>query len=241
MTLLCLDAGNSRLKWGLSRGAQWLAAGALDYAELDRLCERLPHTPARIIVCNVAGSRIAAALATLAETLPAPLVWFASRQRHGRVINGYTQPTRLGADRWAALIAADTLAAGDKIVILAGTATTIDLLAATGQHLGGVILPGLAMMRTALARETAALPLAQGEYQPFPRNTEDAIASGAVEATIGAIERLARRLAQPQLVISGGNAPLLLPHLVPSAAHRPLLVLEGLRLAAETLISSPVP
>lgn len=235
MNLLCLDAGNTRLKWGLTEGTRWLAHGALDYADRARLPEILPAAPTRLIACNVAGEAVAAHIEALAETFGVCLDWFASSAHAFGVRNAYEEPTRLGADRWAALVAAHALAGGDKLVVLAGTATTIDLLAAEGQHLGGVILPGLALMRRALAEGTAQLDVEAGAYRLWPANTGDAITSGALEATIGAIERLSRRLPSAdsaQVILSGGNAATLASVLASPRQVIDTLVLEGLRRAA---------
>ena len=234
--ILCLDAGNSRLKWGLHDGAGWQTQGICAYPELD---DFVPGHPSAIFACNVAGSAVAAAIEALAARLKVPLHWFRGDTPVPGLRNGYADPSRLGADRWAALSGARHLHAGAAVVVMAGTATTIDALDADGHFLGGLILPGLTLMRTVLARHTADLPEAQGRWADFPRNTDDAIASGCIEATLGAIERMSQRVAsRPASVdfcclLSGGAAPALLPHL--TGAVRPVehLVLEGLCAAAQ--------
>jgi type III pantothenate kinase len=112
---------------------------------------------------------------------------------------------------------------------MAGTATTVDTLAGDGRFLGGLILPGLDLMRRALARDTAALPLAAGKYSAYPRCTDDAIISGCIEAQAGAIERACARLDPGALcLLSGGAASTIGEHL--KVPHRLIanLVLEGL-------------
>jgi type III pantothenate kinase len=258
MSLLCLDAGNTRLKWGLHDGARWLAQGAVAHAACEELPLSLPTRPHRLLACNVAGAEAATRIAALAATLDAPLDWFRSVAASCGVTNGYDDPTRLGADRWAALIGARALHAGGALVVMAGTATTIDALDAAGRFAGGLILPGIDLMRFALARNTADLPEATGRYRELPTNTDDAIASGILHATLGAIERMARRVAgadQPvghrtprsggpehgegfgaaehfRIILSGGAATVLAPHL--ELPHRRVdnLVLEGLARSA---------
>jgi type III pantothenate kinase len=152
------------------------------------------------------------------------------------VRNGYDRPEQLGADRWAALIGARQLHAGACLVVGAGTATTVDLLTADGVFRGGLILPGLALMRSSLAGAAAQLAEASGRHSDSPRNTDDAIVSGAIEATAGAIERMYRRIAgqpSPTCLLTGGAAGELEAHL-----HLPLrrvddLVLQGLLLVAD--------
>lgn len=227
--VLCLDAGNTRLKYGLRQGDEWRAVGALDYAEVDSLAKRLPAAPERIVACNVAGSAPGKQIETLARRLRIPLDWLSSSAVACGVSNGYDTPPQLGADRWAALIGARTLHADACVVVVAGTATTIDVLDAQGRFLGGLILPGLALMRSALAQNTAGLPHAKGRYRALATNTDDAIVSGALHSTLGAIDRV--RTAQGKALaclLSGGAAVELVPHL--SRPYRVIdnLVLEGL-------------
>lgn len=231
--ILCIDSGNTRLKWGLRSGAEWLAQGAVAHAQAAPL--QLPQAPTRIVACNVAGDAGRVAIDALAHTLGLAVEWVHARAQQCGVINRYDAPEQLGADRWAALIGARALHAGACIVVVCGTATTIDLLDADGVFQGGLILPGLDMMRAALADSTADLPTARGEVRELPRNTFDAIASGAVEATLGAVERMGHRVASAEfsVMLSGGAAPMLAPHL--ALPHRVVdnLVLEGVaRIAA---------
>ena len=228
--ILCLDAGNSRIKWGLRAPQHWHAQGVCTHAALDNLPHDLPAHPTRLLACNVAGPAIATHIEALATNLGVPLDWLRSSAAAGGVRNGYDHPERLGADRWAALIGARALHAGTALVIMAGTATTIDLLGADGYFRGGLILPGLDLMPLALADHTAGLPVAQGQYRDLPTQTDDAIISGAVHATLGAIERMAHRHASADFgcLVSGGAAARLLPYLTLPLRPVDNLVLEGL-------------
>ena len=227
--ILCLDAGNSRLKYGLFDGSGWRKRGALSYQAFDALRAELPDQAVRIVACNVAGEAIRLRIEALAADLDLPLDWLASSAAACGVSNGYDTPPQLGADRWAALIAARALHSGPSVVVMAGTATTIDALDGQGRFHGGLILPGLTLMRSSLAGNTADLPHATGHYQPQPTNTDNAIVSGAIHATLGAIERIRATLDDNALcLISGGAADELAPHL--GLPHRLIdnLVLEGL-------------
>ncbi|GAB2181266.1 type III pantothenate kinase [Denitratisoma sp. agr-D3] len=227
---LCLDCGNTRIKWGLHDGRQWLAHGAVASTEPEHLDEALADLPPPDLVvgCNVAGPAVAAAITA---RFPA-IQWNTAQSAQAGVSNGYETPERLGADRWAALIGARHLHHGASLVVNAGTATTIDLLDADGRFLGGLILPGLDLMARALATHTAQLPANPGHYAEVPRNTEDAITAGTLHATLGALSRMAERLAQcghpPICLLAGGAAPRLLPHVSLPLRHEPLLVLHGL-------------
>jgi type III pantothenate kinase len=236
--VLAIDAGNSRIKWGLADGAQWHTLGAAAIEAFARHAgEAWPSlpAPARIAVANVAGATVQDRLAHLFARFFAgvPVIWLQSVRAAGGVTNAYDEPGQLGVDRWAALVAARARQAGDSLVVMAGTATTIDRLDAGGTFRGGMILPGLELMKRSLAAGTAGLPLAQGAYRDEPRNTFDAIESGCLAAQAGAIERAYARLpAGSPCFLSGGGARALAPVLAFGAREVEHLVLEGvLRLA----------
>lgn len=231
--IVCVDCGNSRLKWGVHDGRAWAAQGALAHAEVDQLsllCERWP-LPQRLMLANVAGPAMGEAIALALAPWAAVLCVVKSAASGGGVTNLYENPAQLGVDRWCALVGARSLGPTPRLVVMAGTATTIDSLDADGCFTGGLILPGLELMQRALAKGTAGLPFAAGEYSVMPRCTDDAIVSGCIEAQLGAIERAFARLPADSAccLLSGGNAGrlahrLVIPHVL---AHN--LPLEGLR------------
>jgi type III pantothenate kinase len=237
------DLGNSRLKWGVGRRAAgaafWRAQGAIGYDELGTLAARLAGSGAgaEVLFASVTtGERERAFEAALAAAgLQARR--FVSTASAAGVRNGYAQAAQLGADRWAALIGAWARLAGPVLVVSAGTATTIDVLLAEaggGCFRGGVILPGLSLMRDSLARAAARLPQAQGSFVDFPANTDDAIATGVVHAQLGAIERMRRLLPTgAPCLLTGGAAPALADGIAAPCTQVPWLVLEGLLAAAE--------
>lgn len=233
MSILCLDSGNTRLKWGVRDGRAWHGQGVLPVADLHDLTV----SAERIVACNVAGATGRAAIEALGSRLGVAVQWVQARPEQCGVSNGYDHPDQLGADRWAALIGARALHAGPALVVMSGTATTVDVLDVQGHFQGGLILPGLALMHEALAAGAADLPVAAGQWREWPRNTFDAIASGCLEATAGAIERMFRCLAkQPAALclLSGGGATAVSPRL--TLPHRVVdnLVLEGLARIAES-------
>jgi len=231
--IVCIDCGNTRIKWGVHDGESWVAQDVLDHAEVDRLdelCQRWP-LPERLMLANVAGPMLGEAIAQHMAPWSAVLRCVKSVASGGGVTNLYKNPERLGVDRWSALVGARSMGLSPRLVVMAGTATTIDSLDGDGNFIGGLILPGLDLMRRALAHGTAALPLLPGQYDTAPRCTEDAILSGCIEAQLGAIERAFGRLAGPDAccLLSGGNADLLAHHLVIPHALAHNLPLEGLR------------
>lgn len=234
--IVCLDSGNTRIKWGVHDGERWLAQGAVDHAGSGELAA-LPTTwqqPDKVLLANVAGNDVATRIREQLADWQSVFREVKAEAKRGGVTNRYQNPGQLGVDRWCALIGARSLTRMACIVVMAGTATTIDTLDADGNFLGGLILPGSPLMRRALARDTAGLPLAAGQYAEYPRCTDDAIVSGAIEAQAGAIERAFRRLADSsaQCLISGGDAQcvadcLVIPHVL--AQNLPL---EGLKTLA---------
>ena len=229
--ILCIDSGNSRIKWGLHGDGGWLETAAVDHAESAKMAtlpQRLPM-PDCVMLANVAGEAARAAIRqALAPWLPV-MREVAATAAAGGVTNLYENPARLGVDRWCALIGARALTVAPCVVVMAGTATTVDTLAGDGRFLGGLILPGLDLMRRSLARDTAALPLAAGKYVVHPRTTDDAITSGCIEAQIGAIERACSRLgAEAHCLLSGGAAATIGEHLGVPHTLFANLVLEGL-------------
>ena len=237
--ILCVDVGNSRIKWGVRGADGWLANGAIatgDSAKLGEALEAAPRTR-QAIASNVAGARVQNDLESACAARGAALRTIRSEARQLGVVNGYDDPAQLGSDRWAALIAAHHAERGHKLVVNAGTALTIDALADGGRFLGGLIVPGPALMRHSLDRGTAALRLTEGKYKDLPTSTPDAITSGAIQACVGAIARLMEMMsrndsAPGRIILSGGAAPEIAPHLpIPAAIHENL-VLDGLALIA---------
>jgi type III pantothenate kinase len=235
MRILAIDAGNSRIKWGMHEDGSWLAQGWVATrraAGLSRAWARIER-PDAIIAANVAGARVARALAAAARRFRRPVRFVASTGAQCGVRNSYANPRQLGADRWAALIGAWNLHRGPCVVVNAGTTVTVDALDGGGVFLGGLIVAGADLMRDALARNTARLRPRPGRFAFFPSRTADAIESGAVNAAAGAVERMVRFMreagaAAPLTLLSGGAAQWIAPQLNGSVEVVDNLVLEGL-------------
>ncbi|MDX5363784.1 MAG: type III pantothenate kinase [Pseudazoarcus pumilus] len=235
---LLIDAGNTRVKWALVRDSDWLAEGALEHATAHTLATMLDAYPPLhgALGVNVAGDALGQTLQDIVAARGAGLQWLRSSSRLCGVTNLYDEPAQLGTDRWAALIGARALHAGPCLVISAGTATTVDLLDADGHFQGGLILPGERLMRQSLARDTARLPLADGEPRDPPRNTVDAIVTGCLYAQLGAIERMFARISGESnalCLLAGGNAERLAPLLTMPLHRVDNLVLRGLAVIAD--------
>ncbi|TSA20244.1 MAG: type III pantothenate kinase [Betaproteobacteria bacterium] len=235
---LCVDVGNTRIKWGVHDGRRWRARGAHLTAEVASLGQPwAAFAVTAAVVANVAGPTLAAALA---EALPSDTQWLQTRAKGDGVTVGYARPEQLGADRYAALIAARALGYAPCLVVLAGTAVTIDLLTAEGVFPGGVIVPGRQAMAQALAGVTHALTVADGRVTEWPDNTADALETGRARAIAGAVmaqwwRACAACDAPLTVIVSGGDGAWLTREM--KALSIPLrsvddLVLEGLNKVA---------
>lgn len=238
--MLLLDVGNSRCKWALVRNGEWIhhgVAGNTEWVALQHDFAALP-VPTRVLISNVAGEAMAQRLRSICAEWRCPLEFVSADAERCGVHNGYQNPERLGSDRWAALIAAWNHVRGACLVVNCGTATTVDALSARGEFLGGLILPGVSLMQHSLATNTAQLLAEQGTLQDFPRNTADAIHSGMMRATQGAIrhqfELLQSRHDGVRCLLGGGAASVVLPHLGLPLERVDNLVLKGLQIIGES-------
>ncbi len=237
--VLAIDAGNTRIKWGLRVDGRWEAKGATPTGEAGTLGRDWPAMPPGTVAMasNVGGPAVARAIGDACARHGLAAAFIASRREQLGVTSGYRDAGQLGTDRWAALVAAHHGAAANQLVVNAGTALTVDALRADGLFLGGVIVPGPALMRRSLDGGTAQLRLTQGAFDPFPKSTPDAITTGSVLAAAGAIARMreameAAGVAPARTVVSGGAAHELVSHLPMPVTLDDNLVLEGLVLIA---------
>ena len=233
--ILAVDAGNSRVKWALHDGhafakEAWVALA--NVRELGEAWKPLPQ-PSRIVVANVAGDGVRDDLRQAFGMWNAEVIWVTGRHSQCGVTSLYDVPAQLGPDRWAALIGARHLEKNACLVVNSGTAMTVDALSANGEFLGGLIVPGFELMHQTLARSTALLSPEQGSYAAFPRNSSDAVTSGAIQALCGAVERMKIEMAasgkgETAFMVTGGACSVLAEHLRMRARYVERLLLEGL-------------
>ncbi|MGB8338205.1 MAG: type III pantothenate kinase [Burkholderiales bacterium] len=236
--LFAIDIGNTRTKWGVHDGRGWIEQDAVETGQQTSVIEQIKDKKTfniinKIYISSVADKNITAKLIQQLENTGAEMKSVHARKQQCGVTNHYDTPEQLGSDRWCALIAAHQLHQGHAIVIMAGTAMTIDALTADGKFLGGIIVPGLSLMQDALRNRTAMLRPGAGAYKPFPANTQDAIHSGIISASLGAIAQMRCAMqsagyAKPTYIIGGGGADWLVPHLNEPVIRVDNLVLEGL-------------
>lgn len=240
MTDLLIDIGNSRIKWAWSEnGAIAGFSHAVDVQALDSIVRS--RRPDRVAIAATGHEATAARLtAEVEQAWPDVRVQRARTQsRSGRLVNSYQDAAAMGVDRWLAMLAACAEAPDQPLLVVdAGTAVTIDAVAADGRHLGGWIAPGLELMRASLARDTARIGLEQvpPTLGQWGTDTGSAVHAGTQGALVGMVELACRGLTDSEsdlaVFLTGGNAPELLSLLnLPTAdvRHEPVLVLQGLK------------
>ena len=232
---LLIDIGNTALKWAQAQDGTLTERGAIphDGAPASALAALPSASVDAVWIAHVTGATHEAALidAVRAQFGIAPQFARSTCDWQG-LRNAYREPQRLGVDRWLAMIASWHAQRSAACVVDAGTALTADLIAADGTHRGGLIAAGLATQQRATLGATrfATHNIDATAYRAdLGDDTESCVRQGALLACLGAIDRAAALAGSgAQLLIAGGDAPLLLPQLDARWQHRPLLVLEGL-------------
>ena len=242
--MLLVDAGHTRLKWRIVDALAHVAGGAVATGDVAELA--LAWRPYRLTGALVSCVADVATQADLEQIFAAAGVtarWLvAERERYG-VINHYSVPGQLGADRYAGLVAAARMRLGDCVVASIGTATTVDRLDRNGGFLGGIILPGPDLMRTALLggtgqissrmRQMDAPPVSMTLAASPPRDTSAAVSTGIALAQAGAIRAMCEALPDaaerpPLLLLTGGARDQVRAWLPMELIEIEDLVLEGL-------------
>jgi len=238
---LVVDMGNTRLKWAVVNNEQLVTGEPLFNQQLNEqeLLKRWQHLtpPERIaLACVTANDTLALVIAVAVALWPCVKIIRVNSERQSfGIINAYTPPEKLGVDRWLALVAARHFYTIPACIVDCGTAITVDLINAQGQHLGGLISSGVMMMKKSLAAGTAALAFDNTRYPLEAANfTEAAIYSGTLLAAIGLIEQvLAKQTDVLSVILTGGDAALIAPHLSVTPLVDADLVLRGLAIVAQ--------
>lgn len=236
--ILEIDQGNTRLKWRLVEAGVVLHRG-IEFnqkLEFDRWLESISeHSVSAVRAASVAGEQWQRRISESISRATGVEVQFAKVEIEcAGVICGYSDPSKLGIDRWLAVLATSRLMPGACLVVDCGSALTVDFWTG-GEHLGGYISPGYELMRTALYGQTAQVKV-EGGAEPCLEPgaaTEDAVNAGLWAALAGivmAAERKLSRLLQGadiSLVVCGGDGARLV-EILDGAEYYPELVLDGL-------------
>jgi type III pantothenate kinase len=245
MAFLALDVGNTRLKWALYEeprvGARLITQGAQFLENIESLEEgdwsSLP-APQWLLGCVVAGDAVKRRVEEQLEMWDVTPRWVVSGTAEAGLQNGYDHPARLGSDRWVAMIGARQrlLASGPPrpcVVVMVGTAVTVEAIDCEGRFLGGLILPGHGIMLRALESGTAGLHVPTGDVRDFPTNTSDALTSGGTFAIAGAVQRMVENLRrhcgdQPVVYMTGGAGWKMAPSMSTEVELVESLIFDGL-------------
>lgn len=238
---LLVDMGNTRLKWAVLHDGELVAGRALVNQRMTRheLLEvwNLPTPPEHLVIACVSATPLLELVRTVAvERWPAiEIIQVKAKARAFGVHNAYQQPEKLGVDRWLALVAARNLYHGPICIVDCGTAITVDLIDAEGIHQGGLISPGLTLMKKSLAEGTEALQFHETSHVAGLANfTEAAIYNGTLAAAAGLIEHvLARQSNAIQVILTGGDAGVIAAQLAVKPVIDADLVLRGLAVVLE--------
>jgi type III pantothenate kinase len=244
---LLIDVGNTNLRWAMHGDREIGPGESVRHsggAPLDLLAawERVA-APERVLMANVGGAPVGTAIARAVRAYWGIEPELAATRAEGFGVRvAYAEPSRLGVDRWLALVAARDLVGGPCLIVDAGTAATFDLLLADGTHLGGLILPGVHMMRESLLAGTH-IPRVEPEpaAEPWATDTGTAVATGSLHALAALAVRLHDRLCDrldpgsdgyasdpPAILLAGGDGPRLAPLIDRPHSLVPDLVLRGL-------------
>ncbi len=246
--LLCIDIGNTHTHYGLTTADGCAHPQLLPTAEIDGLASVFARLHAEnpslrgIAFCSVVPTATARLLALLTAQ-PLPYLHLTHEKNLGLPIT-YPRPHEIGPDRLANAVGARAHFAPNAIVIDMGTATTLDILSADRGYEGGIIAPGIAIMRRYLHEQTALLPLLDDNLRitrSIGQSTTEAMRIGTVLGFSGMIQALldavladfAARPGAPTPVIitTGSTAPILLQTLRQPHRHSADITLRGLHAA----------
>lgn len=241
---LLIDFGNTRVKWARLEGQQARDSNAYTYKN-DNIAQRVQEIIEQIEIdsvqeihaVSVLGESFNQAFHAQVNKLTniAPRFYVSQLNNFG-VSLAYTDPLSYGADRYAALIAAHDKSDNATIVIDCGTATTIDAIDNSGKHMGGLIIPGMALMCSSLAGKASGInmPNAANTIQLLNDNTMDAVYSGSalvLRHGVGVIvNEMAKEMTQPVSIYVTGGESHRLDFTNSAYIHCPHLVLDGLRI-----------
>ena len=236
---LLVDIGNTRLKWATGHSPDNLNPGQiipnaeLSTDSLKRLW-RIIGAPKQVVVSQVGSSDFLEQVKSTARELWPDIEIITVKSAafaHG-LTNGYQDPESLGIDRWLGILAAYHKYKQALCVVGCGTAITLDIVDNSGQHLGGLISPGLHLMKQVLAIGTAKLAFSSAHYHlGLANHTEAAIYNGTLAAACGLIDHTLKNYpVQMPLILTGGDAEVIAKVISRQVIIEPNLVLRGLTL-----------
>lgn len=255
--IVLIDAGNSRLKWASLDGSYLSTQTALAYGDMSPincysdLIRSIQNEHDEIVLVSVLGQPFIDQAREISKQLGLVFFSIKSLQQIDKLKNAYHDPGQLGADRFVAMFAAyqhgmeNEKDQKNMIVVDCGTAVTIDAIAANGQHLGGLILPGQDLCNKSLLEATRQLGLSteKNKVELLANNTNQAILSGSFYGVSGAIQHICSSIEKQvfleskqdnvKKIICGGGAEVLMSQLPADYHYQADLVIQGLKLITE--------
>lgn len=246
--ILLVDIGNTRIKWAFATNSTLRPGGGHSVSHdiqplLDQLWRSL--SPAKqVVLANGLGEQVEADFqAWVAAHWQSDVICLRTQaQAHG-VTNAYARPADLGIDRWLGLIAAHRLLASAACIISCGTAITVDAIEASGRHLGGCILPGVAMMQSMLNRAAAIKvePAMVEDLQAVNASTNAAVRYGSMYAAVSAIDAIVADMkavlsAPVNCIITGGDAKAIAPLLKTACQYDSDWLFKGMLIAVSETV-----
>jgi type III pantothenate kinase len=240
---LLVDIGNSRLKWGLEVDQKISQSMAL-FHQSTNFSQHLAKNwqafvpPKILAISSVSSDAIKWEVIGLAQQLwkDVKIIIAKSTAKAFGIQNSYLQPEKLGIDRWLALIAGYNHYQQAVWIVDCGTAITVDFINAQGQHQGGLISPGLQLMKTALSTHTATLNFSKEKRYNLglANQTDKGIFNGTLYAATGLIEQaINQQPLKSMLILTGGDAQIIAKNLSFPVIIEPDLVLKGLALLTQ--------
>jgi len=242
--MLCIDIGNSRIKWCVWKDdeIQRNAVAEYEVQQLDKLLEQwfcdIDHQD--IFVSSVVSSKINKIIEFwFSSAWQKPVHFVDSKRKQLGVTNSYKDAQQMGADRWVAMLAAYQRYQSAVCVIDCGTAVTIDVIDESGKHLGGLIMPGLNMMRQSLYQGANGIQSQGGNESLLASNTSDAVSGGCHHLLISGLNGLYMQYKKQvktkiACVVTGGDGEKIAKNMECDCQFEADLILYGLRLVAES-------
>ena len=211
--VLLVDAGNSSIKYvSLKDINDSIHTAASPQACFDTLKNSQPAK--FIFLSNVGKASIEEQFHHYCAQNQIQLRVIETEKHRFSLTNAYSDVTKMGVDRWLAMLAAHTMTDRAFAVIDVGTAITCDFVA-DGQHLGGWITPGYGLMKDALVKNTAKV-IADNQIPTdfgIGQSTQDCVALGCQAAVHGvylsAVDYLSSKHDEFSIIIGGGGKNML--------------------------------
>lgn len=234
MSTLYFDLGNTKAKWF------WQGQiGSLAYEGFQNSLPACVHQVDRLVVASVLGeSQFQQVVSNLKAVTEAPIKRCIVTAEALGVTCAYQDTSKLGVDRWLALLAGWHRYSVPCVVADLGTAATVDVVGSGGDHQGGYIVSGLMLALEGLLQGTQNIkpdPLNFRQAQLGPGcSTAEAVYNGALLSLVSLIEtsyqNLLKSHSEAKLILAGGDAPIVGSHLTPQYELIEDLVFQGMQL-----------